>query len=394
VMLSYDPAKNGWFTVPYELKLVANSQLIVPEPFSAVIKMDGKAPLVTLDQGTHVEFITDSPAAPEGLTLYEGRVVLEAVDAETTPFAIQADKLNWRIELIGADSRVGVELHLLPVLGFEKPLPDNHFQMRVLVAKGAARVANDQGQSVMINENQQVMLNNPLASAAGDPAAPPVPEPEPGQLSNQFLQPIGLLPDWLQRSEESLSLIQKKYRKDFAAQFDPALGASENMDPLIEDERPQMAEYVVSCLGLIGDYRGLIKTLHVSEFEATRLKAGNALRKWLPRHEEDRPDYLVRLKLAFPIDEDAENLDRLLWGFTADEARDSARSKELIEWLDHSQPAIRELTFLEIARLTGFEQGYRALVSPTHRRTTIQGWEKLVKEEGSLLPAADKSFLP
>jgi hypothetical protein len=396
VMLTYDPAKNGWFTVPYELKLLSNSQLIVPEPFSAVVEMEGNAPLVTVDQATHVEFITDSPAAPEGIKIYEGRVLLEGVDAQTTPFAIQADQLNWRVELIGANSRVGVELQLLPVVGFEHPLPANHFQLRVLVAQGAARVANSEGQSVMINENQQVILHNPLApeQAPADPSAPPPPQPEPGQLSDQLLQPIGLLPDWLRQPQQPLSLIQKRYQKDFAAQFDPVLGASENMDPLIEDDRPQMAEYAVSCLGVIGDYRGLIHTLHVSEFEACRLKAGNALRKWLPRHPEERPDYLVRLELAFPTDDDAEVLDRLLWGFTSEEARDSGLSQQLISWLDHSQPAIRELAFLEIARLTGMEQGYRALVSPTHRRTTIQRWKNRVEEEGSLLPTADDVTLP
>ena len=45
-MLSYDANREGWLSVPYELQLLSQSQLIVPVPFSAMITMDQNAPVV------------------------------------------------------------------------------------------------------------------------------------------------------------------------------------------------------------------------------------------------------------------------------------------------------------------------------------------------------------
>ncbi|MBD3675513.1 MAG: hypothetical protein HUJ26_18525 [Planctomycetaceae bacterium] len=378
VMLSYDETKRGWYPVPYELSLLESTELVVPVPFSALLEMESGAPIVELKGGSKVKLIADSPAADFGLELMEGQVVLEAIDNQPTPISLKTGSIDWRIELNEAGTRIGIELEPLRVYGYEHPLPQNHFRLKALVYSGNARVAGESGQ-VMLMEGQEIVLRDSEAGIASPSALQPA-EP----------QAYNVAPDWLKPGTGTVSTIQQMYNDEFSTHFKPELPASESMDPLTEERRPGVAQYAVICQGLVDNVRSLVQTMRVSEFENARLAAANELRLWLPRHPELREEYRSRLDLAFP-GEDAENLDRLLWGYSEIDARDPLLSQKLVDLLKHDRPVVRELAFLEMARLTELDEGLKALISPTQRGMWIKRWQRLVDDQGTILPPAEET---
>jgi len=389
VLLSFDDTKRSWYPVPYELELEVGDELAVPAPFSALLEIAGNGPLLELKGATRGKLMTDSPAAERGLELYEGRVVLEALNPQPDPFAFRTGSLDWRLELIQPDTRVGLEMIPLRVYGFERSAPANHFQLRVVVSSGVVRLVSETGQ-VTVNEGQQVVLHDPtiaIDTPKGETSnSPPPPRPEPGTLTPEMVASTPLTPDWLQSEQPVISTIQQMYIDEFATRFNPDLPAEESLEVILEDPRPRIAQYTVICLGLIDSLPELIKVMRNSEFEDARLAAANEVSLWLSRHPGERGEYLSRLHLSFP-GEEAEHLNRLLWGYSIDDARDPIASSNLVKLLDHDRLMISELAFLEMARLTGLEEAYKALITPSQRRAWTNRWNRLIRDEGTILPA-------
>lgn len=378
VMLSYDDTKHGWYPVPYELSLLENTQLAVPVPFSALIELESGAPIAELKGGSKTKLIADSPAAELGMELQEGRVVFEAIDNQPAPIGLVTGSLDWRIELNAAGTRVGLELEPLPVYGYQQQLPKDHFRLKAVVFSGAVRIAGESGQ-VMLMEGQEVLLRDSEKGIAGPSALQPASPVE-----------YDLVPDWLKPNSGPISTIQQMYNDEFSTHFKIDLPASESMDPLMEERRPGIAQYAVICQGLVDNVRNLVQTMRVSELEEARLAAATELRIWLPRHPELRDEYRSRLDLAFP-GVDAENLDRLLWGYSTLDARDPLLSQKLVDLLEHDRDILRELAFLEMARLTGLEDGLKALITPTQRRAWTSRWQRLVRDQGTILSTDDET---
>jgi len=387
ILLSFDETKRGWYPVPYELELLEQTSLVVPVPFSAILEMQNEAPLLDLKGGTKADLITNSRAADLGIKLHEGRVVLEALNPQPTPFACQTGTLDWRLELNEAGTRVGIEMEPLQAYGSKQSLPENYFRLTVIVTSGTVRLASDTSQ-VTLSEGQEIVLHDPTRSlqTSTNPNVPDVSFAAPGMLKPELIQPYDLKPGWMEPDANIISTIQQMYIDEFATRFRPDLPAAESLESLLEDPRPRMAQYTVICLGLIDHVQDLIKTMRVSEFGEARLAAASEIRLWLPLHPEQREEYRSRLELSFPGD-DADQLDRLLWGYSTEDARDPIASQSLISLLDHDRPIIGDLAFLEMARLTGLEESYKALVSSTQRRAWTNRWKRMVRDQGTILSA-------
>lgn len=401
VMLQFDPAEKSWVTAPYEMQLLQNDELIVPEPFEAIVETEQNGPGLLLSSGTRCRMIADSLAGPIGLELSRGRVILDA-STGSAPIALLAGSRIWRVEPIDANARVGLEMVLLPSYGFDQApeIPDSfpdaipsrfeisalkdHFELRATVVKGSVRIADQTGQSVMLGERQQFLLHSGSAPAnltSTRDAGPALP------------QPVGVLPDWLDPNRSASSEIARRYRQDFAEEFNPQLSARANLMPLLRDDRPRMSELAAECLGLMDDVEGLAAALGRTEHGETRAAAARHLHLWMTRHP-DRLDIVTQsLELYFP-GANSEVVYRLLWGVSDAEARDQTFSSELVEWLDHNEPVVRELAFQELRRLTGVDNGYNPLHSPTLRRSSLSRWRRHVNMEGSILPPLEEPKPP
>ncbi|HUG18397.1 MAG TPA: hypothetical protein VMM56_05430 [Planctomycetaceae bacterium] len=405
VMLQFDPAEMGWKTAPYEMQLLQNDELIVPEPFEAIVETEQNGPGLLLSGGTRCRMIADSLAGPIGLELRRGRVILDA-STGSAPIALLAGSRIWRVEPIDANARVGLEMVLLPSYGFDQApeIPDpfpaetpsrfeisalkDHFELRATVVKGSVRIADQTGHSVMLGERQQFLLHSGSTPAnqtsTRDPNAGPA-----------LPQPVGVLPDWLDPNRSASSDIAQRYRQDFAEEFNPQLSTRANLMPLLRDDRPRMSELAAECLGMMDDVEGLAAALGRTDHGETRASAARHLHLWMTRHP-DRLDLVTQsLDLYFP-GANSEVVYRLLWGVSDVEARDRTFSSELVEWLDHNEPVVRELAFRELQRLTGVDNGYNPLHSPTLRRSSLSRWRRHVNMEGSILPplAEPKPPLP
>jgi hypothetical protein len=395
-MLQFDPSEMSWATAPYEMQLLENDELIVPEPFEAIVETEANGPGLLLSGGTRCRMIADSLAGPIGLELSQGRVILDA-SAGSAPIALVAGTRIWRLEPIDRNTLMGLELVLLPSYGFDQVPPDDealpqaspdepssrfdvaalkdHYQLQATVVKGSIRIADQTGRSVMLGEKQQLLLYSAVAAppANGAPAVNP-----------EIPQPVGVFPDWLDPNRSGSSGIARRYREDFAEEFNPQLSTRANLVPLLRDDRPRMSEFAAECLGLMDDVEGLAAALK-SDHSETRASAAYHLHLWMTRHPDRLDPVTQSLGLYFP-GANSDVVYRLLWGVSDAEARDQTFSSEMVEWLDHNEPVVRELAFRELQRLTGIDNGYNPLHSSTLRRTGLSRWRRHVNMEGSILP--------
>ncbi len=400
VLLQYQPVQAGWYVVPYESQLVSESHLIVPEPFRGVVRLENGAPLVQLVGGTSARLLGETEAAPVGIEVTTGRILLDALASETAPVSLRVGSNLWRIEFLEADTRAGIEVRPLPIYGTAQPLPENHFYAAIWVSRGAVRIADGDGASTTIGVRQQLILN--FSEGAAPPAAiqrtqvpaslvnpPPVPDGDPAADANPPLwlpQPVALVPQWMNPEQQTLSAIVKRYHEAFQAEFDPLLPAHENMVPLIKDDRPQMSEFAVACLGLIGDVNGLVKALSGANHEEARGAAARALRIWLPRHPELHDEFHLQLGLAFP-ETSSVAAEKLLWGFSIEEAQQLEPSLQLVDWLDDLSIGVREMAIRELERLTDqLNYGYRPQLSSSARSSSVKRWKNHVETNKGLIP--------
>lgn len=387
VLLQYLPPRNGWFVVPYDSQLLANNRLIVPEPFSAEIKLDGSAPAVRLVGGAVAVVLSESDVAPSGIRLSQGRVLLDAGTPQPAPFAIQAGTRSWRIEFLNPATRVGIEMHPLRVIGFEAPLPENHYYLALTVVRGSVRVGDDRGNSLMVDAGVSVLLHDDsgaIIARAGEKPALPAPD------TAAVPRASPALPGWMEPEKQVMLPLLQRYYEEFQKEFDPSLSAAENMIPLVIQHNLQLGVYAVKCLALIEHVDALVKTLALAEHKEMREAAAHGLRIWLPRHPEEWESFRKRDTLQFP-ENSVGALEHLLWGFPPEKAYDPNVSRQLIDWMDDRSIAIRELAFGEVTRLTGdLEFGYNPGYSESIRRRALDRWENHLKKDGALLGPSEQ----
>jgi hypothetical protein len=136
-------------------------------------------------------------------------------------------------------------------------------------------------------------------------------------------------------------------------------------------------------LALAGSYPGLVDALS-SSHEESRLSAILGLKQWLPLDAENGEKLRTELRDRFRMD-DAVAIERLLWGFSEQDARNQVVSEELVEWLGHDEIAIRELAFFHVHRLTDRKFDYRPNDPVAQRARAIQNWRRYVSDNGALV---------
>lgn len=389
ILLQYLPPRKDWFVVPYDSRLLAESRLIVPEPFTADIKLDGSAPAVRLVGGAAAELLSETEAAPAGIKISQGRFLVDGGPGQPSPFAIQAGTRSWRIEFLNPGTRIGIAMRPLTVIGFEAPLPENHYVLMLTAVRGSVRVRDDRGGSVTVDPNMYVVLHDNSSAIVAGGTSPAVPAPESAPVPQPAVQLPGS--DWMQPEKQVMLPVLQRYFEQFQKEFDPALPAAENMIPLIKEQHLQIGVYAVKCLALVGHADGLVKSLAMAEYKEMRDAAAAGLRVWLPRHVEEWDSFRMSATLTFPGDS-AGILERLLWEYPPEDAHDPKISRQLIDWMNDRSVAIRELAFGEVVRLTGdLEYGYNPGYSESIRRRALDRWEYHLEKEGALLGPSEQA---
>ena len=140
---------------------------------------------------------------------------------------------------------------------------------------------------------------------------------------------------------------------------------------------------IVSATDLVEGYRN--KTISPVEATEAVLAAIDGLRNWLGRSPDHGEALAEQLNLVFAREGLSAILEQLLWGYDLDDARNEATARQLVDWLDHREPVVRELAFYHVRRLSGRTLYYRPNQNPNDRAGAVNRWRDFVNRNKGLI---------
>ena len=149
VLLRYDTKDHAWFKTAPRTLVYPGETVAAPEPFEAMLTFGEQRNLLTLLGGTAVTLLPPTAAAPAGIELQRGRIILKRggaaeaqnqADAQLT-FALSVRGELWRVELLEPNTVCGVEVVLREPTRFEEDFGRDSFTGTLYVSTGSVRIA-------------------------------------------------------------------------------------------------------------------------------------------------------------------------------------------------------------------------------------------------------------
>ena len=367
---------NDWMFLPRFSVVAAGEQLASPEPFSAELYLDGTTGRLSLLGGTLVE-LSGTEDALCGIDLKRGRIILRAgppgTGATTVPvFRLRVGQQEWRLEFDSPETVCGIEVTPLAPRGFEEPLQAHWYLGGLYVAAGAVRVTSD-------IEKVEVVAGAWFSLPVGADTTTPD-ESVQSELSSSVA-----LPEWLKSPPRSVTSSKRKSAIAFEKGFDQQRPAGLDLLAMVKSSRPGVSLLAVECLALTGQVEPLVQALYESEFFESRAAAFDGLRLWVARRQERGVQLKAELEKFF-APEKAKLAYRLLWGYSRSDALSGETSRQLVDWLSHDHPAIRQMAFDHVSRLTGGRRyKYDPDVAPAQRQAAVQRWWEHLEKKGALV---------
>lgn len=370
VFARFDAAAAHWLLVPHRSVLTTGELFACLDPYEAGLDIGQGALRGTLLGGSVMRLVGPSDLAPNGIDIRRGRLLLQASRKETkdaAKIAVVIGQDAWTLELLSADTVVGIEITLREPTRFEKPHDVNWYLGTLYVLSGSAKWTPSQGQALEVGNRTGVMI----APTQGGPAVKPTPI--------SFSTP----PDWTDSTKRKQSPL-RSFEKPFEKEFEADLPMDQSMQSLIKHRNPKISELAVRGLVVTDSYPAVVKALAECGHEEGRFAARDGLLVWLPMNADHGKLLMSELEMRYPP-ADAEVVYRLLWGFTREDGRDKVTSLQLVEWLDSGRIEVREMADFWIERLIGRKTDYLATNSPAQRRSQIRRIEKIIEDDGALI---------
>ena len=369
--------KNDWVIRSKVSPIQAGTPVASPEPFTARINIPEALCKVVLLPGTEATYMGKSDAAEMGFQIQEGRLRIEASrglnDAKNAAGPILSIKVNnelWRIELVTRDSVCGIEINPIQPTKPGEALGDNGYTGALYAYSGMIRFSDGKGKVATIDAGHWMSLSAKDRSAG---IIDPSNQPKPLRV-----------PRWVEPDYKDNSYTSRRSIAAFVKELKDDQLVSLTMPAITKDLKPNISDLATKSLALTNQYQELVKVLDEVDHHESRIAAINGIRNWLPRDPENGKLLTESLQEQFSP-EMAEIMERLLWGFQKEDAQDRFISGRLVEWLEHSNVAVRELAFNYINQLTGRPVDYSAIATPTQRRATARRWFSHIEKHGSLL---------
>ncbi|MFG0295841.1 MAG: HEAT repeat domain-containing protein [Maioricimonas sp. JB045] len=366
ILLAYDAERGGWMASPGESVIHAGARIASPEPFNSRLIVESGDADLTVFGGTVGVWNRPSKPGWAHLALDRGRVALHVHNLPDAPgepeLGVRAGGTDYTLRVLEPGTVVGLEVTRRQPSGRPAAWTPGLVDGGVFVIAGAVRITDPEGNETTVR---------PELGWWPWPGSLPVTEP----------QPLRAIPEWL--TDASGSTTERRLGMLFEREFILEQPVSQFLPTVVKDPRPYIAELAVKALAVTDDYRALLRALQ-SDHEESRLAAIVALREWLPQDPRNGELLVTELNRTFR-DDDVTALEQLLWGYSAEDARDPEISRQLVAWLSHDDIAIRELAFYQIYRLTGRRYDYRSFAPPVQRQAAVVRWEEHLRREGALI---------
>jgi hypothetical protein len=184
----------------------------------------------------------------------------------------------------------------------------------------------------------------------------------------------GEVPRWL--SAGGPTEVERVAGEAFRAYFKPGTPTTRALVEALEDDEESVRALAVQALGALGQIDEVVFALGRPGDPATRRTAAEVLRAYGDRGPEAEQAVADALKRSAGADS-AAILTKLLEGYSPDEAADPATAKQLVQWLEHRDVAVRQLALDQLTTLTGRDSlGYNP---DEPKGAGLKSWQDLAR---------------
>jgi hypothetical protein len=391
LLLRYDAKFRDWLVVAPRSIVHAGDVLAASAPFDSDLDIGTGQCRAVMQGMTAATVLPPNAVATFGFDVRRGRIVLKSGPAEkgragNIVIGLKIRGELFRLELLTPGTTCGIEVEPAVPTEFEKIPMKDVYSGGVYVATGAVRLSLG---------DKNVATIAAVADKSGFLSLKPSDREAIAGPWTTAVQQVDV-PDWVTTDVRKRSVAVDRFSTLFLKEFEfdaappaksplPRISMLENATAIVRDRRPLVSEFAVYALAVTESYRELVRALADAPHEESRRAAIDGLRTWLTMNPKNGPLLKKQIRGVF-TEPDADVVYRLLWGFSEKDARDPATSSQLVEWLDHSHVAVRELAFLHVHRLTGRRDGYRPNLLPSQRTIAVNRWRMYVSRRGALLP--------
>lgn len=372
-VLLHRTANDVWMVLPRRALLHAGDEVAAPEPFESVLQLlDADAELALT--GARIVWREPPAETDAALDVDRGRLQFRrsplSAPERVVRLQLWVGGQTWRLDLLEAGTVCGLEVRWQPSAAGPETSQTLRYDGAFSLASGRARLTAEDGAMWMLETGAAQ-----LQIISGRPAT--------------TLQPLLAPPDWMLPPTGGAAAVARQTARQFEESFRLDLPMSETIPARVDDRHPRVSEFAARALALTDSDGPLVRALSAPH-EETRRTAIDALGIGLRSSPERSLRIQDAIDRVFPPEVSATVL-RLLYGYTADDARNPEISNQLVDWLGDSNVAVRELAFTQIRRLTGGSVTY--MYHPdrqeAQRAVSIRQWKNHLRREGALVgPAA------
>ncbi len=322
LLLAWNPEKGEWSRVASGSGVKPSSRLLNLTPFWSTIQADSAR--LTLVDDTELVYLGSEKHAAMKIRLDRGRLVLSG-GSEGTPFVITHEDKSCSISN-SPGTLVGLQRATPAVPGVAKPEP------------APIAIFIGEGEAVLHVGDSKRSLRGPAIASWTDAGTI--------QTSSK-----SAMPAWLTEAGPPPSA--KELGERFFKDFSPNGSVLRDLVQAVDGDDPDARRLAIMALGSIGEAEMVVPVLNNAMTDAaTRRAAAEVLRSMLARGGESAKAVRDELAKVFGA-ELAGSAEKLLQGFTAEEATREATYAELVRLLSTPELGTRELALQSLMSLTG-----------------------------------------
>lgn len=344
ILLRYDADNREWARLSAATALASSDRLLCLTPFRAPITL-GKTRITLVGQ-TEIRVLSQPSDDVPSFGLVFGRVLIRQSRACSLKVGFGGRTLKLAID---PDSTIGLERTSRRGYG---QATTRGFPLVVYCSAGKASLSLDkQTENITSSIAAIIETDGPINRAAADS-----------------------LPTWVVEPGPSSGEVELK--EQFARVFHPDRPVLTDMVSAIEDDRPGIKSLAIAGIEAWGDLSLLTPVLKRDGDPLARRMAVGAIRDYMARSPEAAKE--VQEQLAQEFGDQAGLVEKMLVGYTAQEASKPELFKQLVGLLSPEQKsvAVRELALDTLQRLTGRDDLSYSADQPEGRGLTA--WKELL----------------
>ncbi|MCC6126677.1 MAG: hypothetical protein IT426_17075 [Pirellulales bacterium] len=371
ILLRSNGDSGNWERAPDKAILYPQQHLLAPPTFRPAITLTSNLILQLLG-GTEVALLPEDRQMPSGIKLRYGRVAINSVANPGMKLRLVVGEQTVVLTFLDPDSNLAVYVRRVHAPGTNPEDETNRLVTEIFVTKD--RVALDDG------------TGKPLEIAAPAlvhlfPQIPPVTD-----RPKDF-------PKWI-ASAESIADIDRRASQVMLDKFTAETPAQQKLLELADPGTRliELRRLAVRCLGYVGYFDPMVAALNDLECKGEWL---DKYFEWLCEAVKRDPQTAaaVREALEKNYSPQAENLYRMLWGYT-DRDLSAGEDARLVKNLDDENLPVRILAFCNLKTITEKDLGYKPEAPLPQRARMVQQWEQRLKIKEIRNKQADRKSGP